>query len=359
MTVAFYTNIISPHFLPLAREIVRQIGASNFRYIYTESLLDENIKKGWSVNDEPYFLSEREKADEAREWLYKADVLLSGHRALSVFDERFAQGKKTFYFSERWFKPIFIKFPGWFRLLYPSYLKMARNFVAWAQRDAQARIFAAGPWAKKDFLRMGIPVDKIVDWGYFVESSKIEKPIRQAIGPNQRRVLRVLWVGRMLALKRVDTLVKAVGVCLEKFPIELTLVGDGPERNRLEALASKVLKRHSGAIHFRHSVLIQQVRGLMHEHDVYVFPSNGYEGWGAVVNEALEEGMDVIGTYECGACPTLLSRDRLFHSGEVKALVRLLEKEWKGELSSCSIDGWTAKDAADRFLRICKGECKS
>lgn len=95
---------------------------------------------------------------------------------------------------------------------------------------------------------------------------------------------------------------------------------------------------------------MEKVRELMRTHDLFVFPSNGYEGWGAVVSEALEEGMRVLASYECGAGPTLLPRERLFHSGDWKTLAQLIRKDMRGELPPCSIGEWTAKAAARRFL---------
>ena len=90
----------------------------------------------------------------------------------------------------------------------------------------------------------------------------------------------------------------------------------------------------------------------MREHDIYVLASNAYEGWGAVVSEALEEGMNVIGTYEAGASATILPNERLFHSGDCKALVAIIENERKGTLPSCTIGNWTAEKAADMLCRI-------
>ena len=62
--------------------------------------------------------------------------------------------------------------------------------------------------------------------------------------------------------------------------------------------------------------------------------------------------MNVIGTWECGACPTLLPKERLYHCGDVKALACLLEAEYRGELPACSIGEWTAKNAAERLVRM-------
>ena len=96
---------------------------------------------------------------------------------------------------------------------------------------------------------------------------------------------------------------------------------------------------------------MEKVRELMRQHDLYVFPSNGLEGWGAVVSEALEEGMRVLASYECGAGAALLPRERLFHSGDWRMLAQLIEKEMRGKLPPCSIGEWTAKAAATRLLK--------
>ena len=129
--------------------------------------------------------------------------------------------------------------------------------------------------------------------------------------------------------------------------MKLTLVGDGPEKRRLMSLAEDM-----EGIEFLSLQPPEKVRQLMREHDLYVFASNGYEGWGAVVSEALEEGMSVIGTFEAGASATLLPKERLFHCGDWKTLVRLIEKESRGELPPCRIGEWTASAAAKRLLKI-------
>ena len=90
----------------------------------------------------------------------------------------------------------------------------------------------------------------------------------------------------------------------------------------------------------------------MRQCDLYVLASDACEGWGAVVNEALEEGMSVIGTFEAGASAAILPRERLFHAGDWKTLMRLIEREIRGELPPCSIGKWTAVAAAERLLGL-------
>jgi glycosyltransferase involved in cell wall biosynthesis len=143
----------------------------------------------------------------------------------------------------------------------------------------------------------------------------------------------------MLKLKRVDTIIKAVGECSKIKKITLDIYGLGPEEAKLKKIAAK----YGDVIKFYPPVPISEVRKLMREHDVYVLSSNAYEGWGAVVSEAIEEGLAVIGTYEAGSSATILPESNLFHAGGWCRLQKLLQND----ILKIDIGLWTAKNAAD------------
>lgn len=361
MKFVFYTNSVSAHQLPLAREIVSRIGAENYRYVYTGAWLQGG---GQEVEEcEPWIVS----ASDGRcaDWLETCKVLLCDVRDIDLIERRAGKGLQTFYVSERWFKPIPLSdlrlfgysipicLPGCVRMLVPGYRRMAKRFVAWLKSDPKARYLAVGPWAKNDMRGQGVPEAKIVPWGYFVEKGLGVK--RQEHGAGN--FLRVLWVGRMLDWKRVDTIIRAV-MTVEKRGegeqrISLTLVGTGPEKGRLQKLVSKLqtsnLKHQT--INFLSPVPIAEVRPLMRDHDVYVLASNAQEGWGAALNEALEEGMIGLGTHEAGASAALLPESQRFHAGDVAALARLLEDARDGALRSAGISvDYTATGAAERLM---------
>lgn len=328
-------------------------------------------------------------------FLQEADVVLSEHRALELFEQRNAAGKRTFYASERWFKPPL----GFLRIFVPSYFRMARSFLL-ALRAPMMMLLPQGVHAARDFARLmglffgdvrcffhspkvafesrpggvivplkqaiaaGVLDDDSVTfakrhgfvqiprehwgkvtptghyakmrlWGYFVAPGQ-GKPCERTEGS-----LRVLWVGRMLKLKRVDVLIKVV----KSLPnVTLDLYGHGPEEENLRRLAEGC-----EAIRFHDFVPVEQVRDLMRTHDIYVFGSDGHDGWGAVVSEALEEGMAVVGTLEAGASATILSPDRLYPAGSVVALQRILETL---HLETGQIDTWTAQGAASALLEL-------
>ena len=173
MRIAFYVNIVSPHQLPLARALLAHVGKANFRYIHTEAFHAERARLGWGPEDADWILSA--DSSEARDWLESADVVYSGLRALDLFERRAAKGLKTFYSSERWFKPVpvpfvpFLHLSGGVRLLLPRFRKMVSRFAKLARESDGFRVLPIGVHAARDFRLIGVPDEKMTVWGYFVE----------------------------------------------------------------------------------------------------------------------------------------------------------------------------------------------
>lgn len=352
MKFVLYTPWVSPHQVPLARELVKRLGAKDFRYAYTEDPSPHQLKWGWNkLITEPWM----KKIPSNDSLLLTCDILLTGVRDLWLLQARAARGFMTFYMSERWFKPIrlggaegmALPLPGIVRMAWPRFRRMTKGFVKLVNESAYVKFLPIGPWAKKDFIRIGVRADKVVPWGYFVAPSeyRINTDGRRAEGDG---TLKVLWAGRMLKWKRVDSIIVATKILANQgAKVELTLVGDGPEKARLKRLAVGL------PVAFISSQTGDRVREIMRTHNTFVLASDAYEGWGAVVSEALEEGMSVIGTFEAGASAAILSSNRLYHAGDAKTLARLLEREIAGELPPCAIGDWSAKSAANRLLGCC------
>ena len=386
MNFVLYTNVISPHQLPLAKELAAREGCDNFKYIYTADADKDHGDFGWSLGMPDWCV--RVGDVDTEDFLENAATLLSGLRCFNLFKRRANRGLKNFYMTERWFKPPI----GIFRLLHPRYFGYARRLCRLltegaliglpigihAARD-MARLcglmhgdlrclfrapkldFESKPggkiWLKNGGHDKRYCLDKMCMWGYYVEPSRfVALPVQESSDPKSSHLthsqptthnaIRVLWVGRLLNLKRVDTIVRAVGehANLKRVDnslpkITLDIYGAGPEEARLKKMAMK----YGDIIRFYSPVPISDVRKLMREHDVYVLASNGYEGWGAVVSEALEEGIKVIGTYEAGSSATILPFDCLFHAGDCEELLKRLS----GVVPIVGIRDWNARYAAE------------
>ena len=383
MKVAFLLPIVSPHELPLAKYMAMRLNPDSYRYVYEVISRGERIALGWDNTSIPVWCK---PIDKSMDYLEKADVLYSGILDFSRFENRVLTNKFSIYVSERWLKPIQLPWGGClfgiFKLCSRNFFRKVSNFVKLLKYD-NVMYLAHGIHAARDMVRLcglmngdwkclfrapeldfekkpggriwlreGVRndaareyVDKIRIWGYFVEEGKgkraegREKSSAFSEKECEGEGVKVLWVGRLLKLKRVDTIIKAVGECSKSNKITLDIYGLGPEEAKLKKLAEK----YGDVIKFYPPVSISEVRKLMREHDVYVLASNGYEGWGAVVSEALEEGVRVIGTYEAGSSATILPESNLFHAGDWLEL-----KERLVHLPVCmGIDNWNAKYAAN------------
>lgn len=139
------------------------------------------------------------------------------------------------------------------------------------------------------------------------------------LGSLSSRTLHLLFVGRLVPYKGAQFVLEAMGR-LPKGTAVLTLVGDGPERKRLEQLALvKGLKEH---VHFTGWVSQGETSSYYRHADVFCFPSVREFG-GAVVLEAMAHGLPCIvadnggiGEYiteDCGIKLHALSEQQMTH----------------------------------------------
>jgi glycosyltransferase involved in cell wall biosynthesis len=101
----------------------------------------------------------------------------------------------------------------------------------------------------------------------------------------------------------VDVLVEAMGRLDGR---QLDVVGDGPERARLEALAAAAAP---GRVRFHGAVPKARVLDLVRSAAVAVMPSRCHENQPMAVLEAFACGVPVVAT-QLGGLPELVQRDR-------------------------------------------------
>jgi glycosyltransferase involved in cell wall biosynthesis len=168
--------------------------------------------------------------------------------------------------------PVSGRLAGQRRSARQRFLHSLDGLIAYSQRGAE------------EYRSMGFPAGRI-----FVATNAVTprptNPMPERPGQFQGRA-RVLFVGRLQERKRIDNLLRACAGLPEALQPELKVVGDGPARAGLEALASQVYPRteFSGA-HFG-----AELEGDFTEADLFVLPGTG----GLAVQQAMAYGLAVI-----------------------------------------------------------------
>lgn len=105
--------------------------------------------------------------------------------------------------------------------------------------------------------------------------------------------LTILSVGNLIPIKGHDVLLRAAGSLAGEFPsLQWEIIGDGPERGRLQSLANEL--HISDRMRFMGRQSRAQVAEAMRRCALFVLPSR-YEGLGCVYLEAMSAGKTVIG----------------------------------------------------------------
>jgi glycosyltransferase involved in cell wall biosynthesis len=358
MKMLLVCNMVSPHQLPLARELAVRVGAKNFLFAATGDISADRAALGWEARGlEPWVVQSNKASgggELVRDWLNVADVVLTGDRTLPGAALRNASHRLTFYMSERWWKPPL----GVARVLHPRFALMAIRF-GWLAQSPWLHFLPIGGYAARDIRRIAKFPQRMWAWGYF---PSLPESIPETL--ERPREFRILWAGRMLHCKRVDSLLQAFALLLRiARQARLVLIGDGPSRESLVRLAESL--GIANEVQFMASMPAAKVREQMRGSHVYVLPSNGYEGWGAVLNEAMSEGCAVVASEAAGAAKAMITHGEnglLFRTGDCRQLGTLLAGLYSDEplrrrLAQAGqraiLECWSPRVAAERFLSVC------
>lgn len=150
-----------------------------------------------------------------------------------------------------------------------------------------------------------IPMDRlrVIPGGIDVE--RIESAVRAGRSGTAHQLAKtILWVGRLDPVKGLDLLLRAMTTVIRAVPdARLRLVGDGPERKRLEDLAASMsLGPRLEFLGARNDVPV-----LLATCDLFVFPSRT-EGLPNALLEAMAAGLPIV-TTDVPGCRDLIKHE--------------------------------------------------
>ena len=358
MKITFFSNFINHHQLPLCKAFLERDNVE-FTFVATEPIPNERKVMGYRDGFDAYILRTYESSEnyeKARKLCVDCDVMIFGSAPLEYLDMRMAKNKPTFYYTER------ILRKGYYRRFIPTTRrKINRAYINY--KDKNLYILCSSAYASYDLKLCGFNENKCFTWGYFPEVIKYDE--EELFRKKQNEKVEILYAGRLIKLKRVADVIKALKKLESKGVnnFHLTIIGDGDDKPLLQKLVNKT--NLSKYVTFLPFMSPEEVREYMLKSNVYVFSSNMFEGWGAVINEALNSGCAVVASHYPGAVPTLIKNGEnglIYPCANINALEGALQKVIEDKDLTLSLGkkgyetmlGWNAEVAVDRFIYMCE-----
>ena len=142
------------------------------------------------------------------------------------------------------------------------------------------------------------------------------------------------------------------------------MIGVGEMYNQISEMIIK--KNLENEIKLLGAMSPKNVRKYMENSEVFLFTSDKKEGWGAVLNEAMNSGCAVIASHEIGSVPYLIKDKKngfIFENGNLNDLYNktkmlldnnILSKKIGMEAYNTMINLWNPEIAAKRLINFCK-----
>ncbi len=178
-------------------------------------------------------------------------------------------------------------------------------------------VLANGHGTPDWLVRHGMPRSAVFPFAYFLPIPDDATP-----NPSDGR-FHILFVGQIIERKRLDLLIDAVAL-MDDENIVLDIVGTGPlERQSRQYAETKLGKR----VTWHGRQMMSDIPGFMLAADCLVLPSN-FDGWGAVVSEAIIAGTPAICSDSCGVAHIVRASGDggVFATGQAVALRLELER---------------------------------
>ena len=143
-------------------------------------------------------------------------------------------------------------------------------------------------------------------------------------GEKHNDVFSVVYAGMLIPLKKVDITLRALGLLKDKYDFRFTVIGDGEERENLQALAAEL--GIADRVDFRGRVTRNEVLAEMGKADCFAMASSP-ETFGLTYLEAMACGCYTIGSKGEGIDGVLVDRENgvLVTPGSVEEMAAALE----------------------------------
>lgn len=327
MRIVFWSNFLSPHTLPFVIKLKEDERVDDVVFVAAINADDEHKEMGWNNRDFPgietieTYISPSDAQIEQICCVRPDDSwhIFPGFGDPFVFplyQKSLKYNLRQIVMSER---PM--TYACGVDYAKPLWLHRLRFFLKFKKYTRQTQmVFAMGSDAVRYFKSVfDCPVHNFGYCTFHQESKIMDVP--------SDCPLKCCFVGSLSKRKNPLIILKALDYLRRnRQEIEMTFIGDGPERQKLERFIADKKLQGVDILGFKNN---SEIPSLLTNYDVLILPSI-HDGWGAVINEAMQAGCFVICSDNCGAKDLLDNKESgyVFKTNKPQDLAYYIDKSF-------------------------------
>lgn len=287
---------------------------------------------------------------EVKEWVSWADVIDYGAAPELFLHEAVKQNKVVFIRTERLLKE------GDWKLFFPSVIaKYNRKYIQY-RNNSKVYYLCIGQYAARDLNKIRVSNERVLQWAYCPEFIEYDDLSREN---DSGGVLKLLWSGRLISWKHPEIAIEIAKHLHDRnILFNLEIAGLGELSSKLTKLIENSKLTH--CVKLIGAIPANDMRKVMRKKDIFITTSDRNEGWGVVINEAMNSGCAVVASKDMGAAPMLINdgyNGFLFSLNKIKEAVDAIEKMYDNRefLKKIQINGYlTIKKSftPDRYAEV-------
>ena len=284
--------------------------------------------------------------------IFDADIVIHGSAPDRLIIQRIKANKFTFRYCERFYKEGF-----------PA-IKYVRNFLAsWLHHARFKRknlyMLCSSAFTPVDCAKFGNYKEKTFKWGYFPKTEILD--INKTVA--EKKSGSIIWASRFIDWKHPETPVLiAERLKNDRIDFSMTLFGKGEMFEEIADLIKK--KGLEKQVILNDTKNSDELRDIMKSSMIFLHTADKKEGWGAVINEAMNSGCAVVASHIVGSVPYLIKNGEngmIYENGnvddiyfKVKSLLENPEKAAQIGINAYKTitEEWNADNTAKHFIKL-------
>lgn len=350
LSVVFLSNYFNHHQKPLSDALFALLGG-NYHFVETAYMSNSRKQLGWGGIEYPSYVVRPDQAfsKETQALIDSSDVVIIGSASSRMILKRVWAGKLTFRYAER---PLKKGFEVW---------KYPYRLLKWHIANPMGKslyLLCASAYTAFDYAKFGLFRNRAFKWGYFPKSYQYDN-LDTLI--DNKKLHSLVWVARYIDWKHPELAIE-IGRRLKKdgYNFTISMIGNGPMLN--QTAAAVICEGLEDEIHVLGAMSPEEVRTHMEKAQIHIFTSDRNEGWGAVLNEAMNSGCVPVANRAIGSAPYLIEDGKngfLYDTVDdlyEKVKYLLDHNEERTQMAHAAyrtiVDEWNAENAAKQFVAL-------